>query len=84
MPHTTPVDGLFDLQVNGFGGVDFQSIPSFEDAQIACARLHECGMRRILATFITDDSLAIQRKLRAFESYRERDPVIQYHCRIPS
>ena len=88
MPHTTPTDGLFDLQVNGFGGVDFQSIPSFEDAQIACARLHKCGMHRILATFITDDSTAIQSKLRAFESYRERYPLIRstivgYHLEGP-
>jgi N-acetylglucosamine-6-phosphate deacetylase len=82
------MDGLFDLQVNGFAGVDFQSPQCLEDVRIACARLNECGTRRILATFITDDSNAIWRKLRAFESYRAQDPVIRstivgYHLEGP-
>ncbi|MEI6712318.1 MAG: N-acetylglucosamine-6-phosphate deacetylase [Verrucomicrobiota bacterium] len=86
--HATALDGLFDLQINGFGGVDFQSTPPLESVQHACSRLHECGMRRILATFITDDSAATQSKLKAFESYRALDPLIRetivgYHLEGP-
>lgn len=54
----------------------------------ACARLRECGMRRILATFITDTTEALLGKLSAFEHYRKVDALIRetlvgYHLEGP-
>ena len=46
--------GLFDLQVNGFGGVDFNN-PSAtpEDVQRAIERMRRTGVTRFLATLVT-------------------------------
>jgi N-acetylglucosamine-6-phosphate deacetylase len=82
------MDFLFDLQVNGFGGVDFQSLPTLAEVRHACVRLQHCGMRRILATFITDDPVALLDKLTAFEKYRAQDELIRetivgYHLEGP-
>jgi len=82
------VDFLFDLQVNGFGGVDFQNLPTLDALRHACVQLHHCGMRRILATFITDEPVALLEKLTAFESYRAKDEFIRetivgYHLEGP-
>ena len=82
------MDFLFDLQVNGFGGVDFQSVPTLEEVRHACVQLHHCGMRRILATFITDEPVALLEKLTAFENYRAQDElicetIIGYHLEGP-
>jgi len=83
-----PQTGLFDLQVNGFGGVDFQSEPSLEAVQQACVRLRECGMVENLATFITSTPDALLSKLRCFEQYRKQDSLIRetlvgYHLEGP-
>jgi N-acetylglucosamine-6-phosphate deacetylase len=80
--------GYFDLQVNGFGGVDFQGSPSLEDVRAACLALWKAGMQRILATFITGAPEAVERSLRLFESYRSEDEVIAqtvvgYHLEGP-
>jgi N-acetylglucosamine-6-phosphate deacetylase len=88
MSKSLPLDGLFDLQVNGFGGVDFQGPTTRSAIRHACVRLHECGMRRILATFITDSPERLLGKLEAFESYRNQDPLIRdtvvgYHLEGP-
>jgi N-acetylglucosamine-6-phosphate deacetylase len=82
------MDFLFDLQVNGFGGVDFQSLPTLAEVRHACVRLQHCGMRRILATFITGDPVALLDKLTAFEKYRAQDELIRetivgYHLEGP-
>ena len=84
----TPISGLFDLQVNGFGGVDFQSASEPQALHTACLRLLECGMERILATFITDSIEALASKLRTFEACRKQDPllarcVVGYHLEGP-
>lgn len=81
-------DFLFDLQVNGFGGVDFQNVPALDALHHACVQLHHCGMRRILATFITDEPKALLEKLAAFEGYRAKDELIRetivgYHLEGP-
>ena len=76
-PSRNPVsEGLFDLQVNGFAGVDFQSELSLEEVRFACDRLRACGVTRILATFITDSADALTRKLAQFAAYRSEDPVV--------
>jgi N-acetylglucosamine-6-phosphate deacetylase len=79
---------LFDLQVNGFGGVDFQGAPSLESVHFACERLRACRMQRNLATFITDSPHALLEKLVRFESYRRQDSLIAetlvgYHLEGP-
>lgn len=44
----------FDLQVNGFCGIDFNSDDlTFEQITIACERLRSAGVSRVLATIIT-------------------------------
>ncbi len=79
---------FFDIQVNGFGGVDFQGAPLRAEVRHACEKLHAHGMRRILATFITDAPDALLRKFATFESYRDADPLIAativgYHLEGP-
>jgi len=80
---------FFDLQVNGFAGIDFQD-----------AALTQAGLRRavdalqrhrtsgILLTLITDRSEALAAKLAQVERYRAADPVIAtmvagYHLEGP-
>jgi len=80
--------GLFDLQVNGFGGVDFQGFPSLEEVHSACRALKAASMDRILATFITDRPEAFEARLRLFESHRNEDALIAetivgYHLEGP-
>ena len=51
---TLEVPGLFDLQVNGFGGVDFNAPDLTEDlVDAALARMRETGVTRCLPTLIT-------------------------------
>ena len=55
-----PPASLFDFQVNGFGGVDFQrddlTVTQFDHAVATLRHHHTAG---IFATFITDDSDAL-------------------------
>jgi N-acetylglucosamine-6-phosphate deacetylase len=64
--------GLFDLQINGYAGIDFQQDNlRAEDLLRACERLQRGGCTRFLPTLITDewpklmDRLVRLRKLRA-------------------
>lgn len=46
----------FDLQVNGYGGVDFNGDHlSGEELEAACKAMHADGVAQFLATIITDD-----------------------------
>ena len=79
---------LFDLQVNGFAGVDFQRPVAAEALHEACLALRACGMERILATLITDSQEALETKFRALEDCRRRDPLVRdcivgYHLEGP-
>ena len=48
--------GYFDLQVNGYWGVDFNSDGlTAGELHLACERLRADGVAGILATLITDD-----------------------------
>lgn len=80
---------FFDLQVNGFAGVDFQdpalSQTGLRRAVDALAR-HQTG--GILLTLITDRVDALVAKLAQIERYRAADPVIAamvagYHLEGP-
>jgi N-acetylglucosamine-6-phosphate deacetylase len=80
---------LFDFQVNGFAGVDFQSESlDIEDLRKAVDALHEHKTRAILLTLITDEVDVLCRKLERLESFRREDETIAatirgYHLEGP-
>jgi N-acetylglucosamine-6-phosphate deacetylase len=83
------VTSLFDLQVNGFAGVDFQD-PALkvEDLRRAIEALRAGQTHRILLTLITDEMDALARKFAQIEAYRAADAVLAeticgYHLEGP-
>ncbi len=80
---------LFDLQVNGFAGVDFQQATLTEtDLRMAVAGLRAHETHRILLTLITDGIDALCAKFARIESFRRADPFIAetvcgYHLEGP-
>ena len=67
----------FDLQVNGFGGVDFNADNLTPDSlNAACKKLISEGVAGILATVITADIADMASRLRAIYSIREKDPLV--------
>jgi N-acetylglucosamine-6-phosphate deacetylase len=71
-----PPSGYFDLQVNGYGGVDFnQDELSAADLHRACEHLAADGVEGILATIITDHLEAMCRRLARLVSLRAADPL---------
>ncbi len=80
---------LFDLQVNGFAGVDFQQAGmTREMLRRAVAELRRHGIHRIFLTLITDEIDALCGKLERIEQYRSEDPEIRetvagYHIEGP-
>src|SRR5215218_8359909 len=67
---------FFDLQVNGYGGVDFnQDDLSADGLRRACERLEADGVAGILATIITDDLQRMARRLSNLVRLREQDPL---------
>ncbi|TWT64703.1 N-acetylglucosamine-6-phosphate deacetylase [Allorhodopirellula solitaria] len=75
MNATSP--GYIDLQVNGYGGVDFNGDEvSAESLHAACERLTEDGVSKILATIITADVQAMSRKLARIAAIRQQDPLV--------
>jgi len=80
---------LFDLQINGFAGVDFQN-PALSPGDLARAigALRAGQTHRILLTLITDELEALARKFAQIEKYRAADPVLAeticgYHLEGP-
>ncbi len=68
---------LFDFQVNGFGGVDFQSNSlSLKEMQQAVEKLHHHKMTSIFLTLITDRVDSMCRKLERIERMRDQDQRI--------
>lgn len=67
----------FDLQVNGFAGIDFQrddlDLPALEHA---VAALHAHDTSRILATLVTDRVDALCRRLETLEKLRRRSSAV--------
>jgi N-acetylglucosamine-6-phosphate deacetylase len=73
---------LFDLQINGYAGVDFQN-PDLTGDQLhnALDALQATGTRRILLTLITDTLDALERKFSNLEALRARSPfVAEFVC----
>jgi N-acetylglucosamine-6-phosphate deacetylase len=68
--------GTFDLQVNGYGGVDFNADGLTADAlHRACEKLAADGVGGMLATIITDDVAAMCQRLQTICRLREQDPL---------
>lgn len=80
---------LFDIQVNGFAGVDFQQIGlTASRLRHAVDRLAAHQTRRIFLTLITDTMDALCHKLAAIEQIRAQDEVVRdvvcgYHIEGP-
>ncbi|MGH7994788.1 MAG: N-acetylglucosamine-6-phosphate deacetylase [Opitutaceae bacterium] len=69
-----PAAGLFDFQVNGFGGVDFQRDGlTGEELRRAARALRRHGPARILATFITDEVDRLEVRIAGFERLLDED-----------
>lgn len=80
---------LFDIQVNGYAGVDFQQ-PDLAtgDVRRAMEVLRQCQTYRILVTLITDRIEALIEKLEQWERLRADDALIAetvagYHIEGP-
>src|SRR4051794_27148585 len=72
----TSVPRFFDLQVNGYVGVDFQDDSiTVEDLHRACAAMRGHGVVAFLATVITQDIDVMCRRLRRLVRLRERDEL---------
>lgn len=70
--------GFFDLQVNGYAGVDFNSDElSEEQLQTVCKRLLEQGVDGILATVITDSLPQMEHRLKRIAQLHRVSPLIQ-------
>lgn len=74
----TVASAFFDLQVNGYGGVDFnQDRLEADDLHRACERLEADGVAGFLATIITDDLAAMSRRLSRLAELRSADPLAE-------
>jgi N-acetylglucosamine-6-phosphate deacetylase len=68
----------FDLQVNGYGGVDFNDDDlTAEGLHQACELLARDGVGGILATIITDHVPVMQRRLENLSRFRGQDELAQ-------
>ncbi len=78
--------GLIDLQVNGFGGVDFNRPGLTPEAwQQACTRLRAQGCTGFLATLITHSDAETTALLQTLRARREAAPenCLGYHLEGP-
>ncbi len=76
--HSVNPSRFFDLQVNGYAGVDFNNSElSVEQMRLACERLRIDGVDQILATVITDDPLQMLRRVSNIALACESDPLVR-------
>ncbi len=69
--------GLFDPQINGFAGVDFQRDDlTRADLQRAVAGLQRAGCSRFLPTLITDEWDRLMARLARLRAWRLEDPIL--------
>lgn len=67
---------MFDLQVNGYAGTDFNREGLTAEAlHQACVCLEADGVEAVLATFITDDLAAMEQRMRTLVALREQDAL---------
>lgn len=70
------MSGFFDLQVNGYAGVDFnRDNLSAHDLHRACEHLEADGVAGILATIVTEDVQAMARRLKRLAQLRQDDDL---------
>jgi N-acetylglucosamine-6-phosphate deacetylase len=68
--------GYFDLQINGYGGVDFnQDELTADGLHAACKSLKRDGVEGILATFITENVDTVCQRVKRLLRLREADPL---------
>ncbi len=83
LPDQAPVEwwiapGLVDLQINGFGGVDFQQDEvALADLLAATRRLQAAGCAGYLLTLITNEWPRLIRRLAHLRHLREQSPELQ-------
>lgn len=69
--------GFFDLQVNGYAGVDFNDDAlTVEALHRACAAMRSDGVAQALATIITADLDAMSRRIERIAAARFADPLV--------
>ncbi len=69
---------LFDLQVNGYGGIDFQRDGlTLDDLLSATRQLRTAGCARILVTLITDEWSSLTARLRHLRTLRSQSDELQ-------
>ena len=70
--------GLFDSQVNGYGGVDFQQDDlNVGDLVSAARQLRNAGCTRFLVTLITDEWTKLMSRLRHLRELRQQSAELQ-------
>jgi N-acetylglucosamine-6-phosphate deacetylase len=70
--------GYLDLQVNGYGGIDFQDDRlTPQDLHDACASLRADGTEQFLATIVTEQIPIMEARLRRIVELREQDPLVR-------
>ena len=70
--------GLFDAQVNGYGGIDFQQDDlKVGDLVSAARQLRNAGCTRFLLTLITDEWTKLTGRLRHLRELREQSAELQ-------
>ncbi|NOX65485.1 MAG: N-acetylglucosamine-6-phosphate deacetylase [Chlorobi bacterium] len=76
--NNTKEQKYFDLQVNGYAGIDFNDENlSIENLRFACEKLVEDKVEGILATLITDDLDLMKKRIKNILQFREEDSVIK-------
>ncbi len=71
-------NNFFDLQVNGYAGVDFnRNELTLESLHAACKKLKEDGVKGILATIITADFEDMKSRLKRIAKLRSEDKLIK-------
>ncbi len=78
-PGTWLAPPLFDLQVNGYGGIDFQQDNLSVDQLLSAVRqLRADGCARFLLTLITDDWARLMHRLASLRRLRAQSPELLY------
>jgi N-acetylglucosamine-6-phosphate deacetylase len=71
-------NGFFDLQVNGYAGIDFNKCDiTTENLHRACSRLKKDGASGILATIFTAEKNEMTACLKRIVQARENDPLVK-------
>ena len=70
--------GLFDLQLNGFGGYDLNARPDPQTVRDLVLAVHRSGVSRFAPTLITASHDATIDALKAIAQARDSDPLIKH------